>query len=170
MKCFNCGKNVPDGATACKYCEADLRQMDGLAPEALEQALKHIPADAMAEMRKMAEQYDTAEDFANAIFVGDCPKCGSEQVGTFEEVAGIEDPTIARCFACGHMWCAECGEPIADPNTRCGHWLVCEKCGKEEDCPYIGDPFECGKLAAWLEQAARRRAKDDGADAPRPSA
>ncbi len=155
MQCFNCAKPVPKGAKRCLHCEADLSDMADLTAEdmhAAAKALEQALPGGLEALRAMAEGFDTAEDFANAIFVGTCPACDCAEVGTFEEVARIEDPTVARCFGCGHMWCTECLQPVADPKVNCGHWAVCEACGKDEDCEFLGDCTECPEVKEWLEQ------------------
>jgi hypothetical protein len=153
MECFNCGKTIPDGAKRCQYCESDLNTQIEMTPEVVEaasDALEQVMPGGMDHLREMAQKYDTAEEFANAIFVGACPSCESADVGTFEEVKGVEDPTVARCFACDHIWCTECIGPLDDPKKNCGHWAVCDACGKEADCPYLGNSCGCPKIAGWL--------------------
>lgn len=158
MKCFNCNKAVPDDATCCLHCEADLREMADLPDadmEAAAGAIEQVMPGGMDQLREMAESFDTAEDFANAIFVGGCPVCESTDVGTFAEVVEIQDPTVARCFACGHLWCTECRQPLSAPDAMCGHWAVCDKCGEEEDCAYLFDVGECPEVAMWIAKQAQ---------------
>jgi hypothetical protein len=106
MECSNCNKPIPEGANRCLYCESDQGEMADLTHEEMEAAatvLQQVMPGGLEQIRAMAGNFETAEDFANAIFVGACPACDSTDVGTFGEVAGIEDPTVARCFACGHL-------------------------------------------------------------------
>jgi hypothetical protein len=154
MKCYNCRGQVPDGARFCKHCEADLSALPDVPQEEVARVLAQMDPDVLAEMQRLAASCDTAEEFVNAIFVGACPKCESENVGSFEEVVDVEDPTVARCFACGYCWCTECGRPIADPKVRCGHWNVCSECGKDEDCPHLMDATSCPKVRGWLNKQA----------------
>jgi hypothetical protein len=30
-----------------------------------------------------------------------------------------EDPTLGRCFACGYLWCLECGRALDPKEPRC---------------------------------------------------
>lgn len=159
MKCFNCGAAVPDHAVRCLKCEADLSDAADLTPEglrAVEAALEEAAPGMLDRLREMAFSFDTAEDFVNAIFVGACPDCGDEDVGTFEGVKGIEDPTIARCYSCGHVWCGECRSRIENPKVRCGHWDVCDACPDQEECPFLGDAAECPEVSGWLSERTSR--------------
>jgi len=154
MQCYNCKKTIPDGAKCCLHCEADQSNAPDLSQEEMEAAvalLEQAMPGTLDELRSMANQCSTAEEFANALFVGDCPSCKSNEVGTFEEVVGVENPTVARCFSCSHIWCTECYQPLKDPKTDCGHWTVCDICGKE-DCEFLGASHECPKVAAWIEE------------------
>ncbi|OGV83555.1 MAG: hypothetical protein A3K19_19805 [Lentisphaerae bacterium RIFOXYB12_FULL_65_16] len=152
MKCYNCRKQVPDGADFCKHCEADLRTQDDVPHEEVARVLAQMDPAVLAEMQHLAESCETAEEFVNAIFVGACPKCESENVGSFEEVVDVEDPTVARCFDCGHCWCTECDRPVEDPKVSCGHWAVCEECGKDDECPYLMEATSCPKIRKWLKK------------------
>ena len=131
-------------------------------------ALDQVMPGGMDQLREMAESFDTAEDFANAIFVGACPVCQSADVGTFDEVVEIQDPTVARCFACGHLWCTECIQPLSVPDATCGHWAVCEKCGRDQDCPYVLDVIECPEVAMWITKQAQRDSDDRDPGSPGP--
>jgi hypothetical protein len=160
MKCLNCNKTIPDGAKRCLHCEADQSDMADLTRKDMEggvEALEQIMPGALDELGTVAEGFETAQDFANAIFVGGCPVCDSTDVGTFDEVAGIEDPTVARCFGCGHIWCTECLQPLVKPDAKCGHWAVCEVCGEEDECGFVGDATECPDVAAWIAQQSSQK-------------
>jgi hypothetical protein len=83
-QCFNCGKPVPKGAKRCLHCEADLTDMADLTAEDMDaatEALEQAMPGGLEALRAMAEGFDTAEDFANAIFVGACPACDFTVVG-----------------------------------------------------------------------------------------
>lgn len=157
-QCFNCRKPIPKGAKRCLHCEADQKDMGELTHDDMQTAaetLGQVMPGALEQLAEMAVGFNTAEDFANAIFVGGCPACDSAEVGSFDEVKGVEDPTVARCFSCGHIWCTECLQPLEKPGTKCGHWVVCEACGEEDECEFMGDPTECPDVEAWIIEQQR---------------
>ena len=87
------------------------------------------------------------------IMVGECPKCGSDQVGDCDADPEIDNILVGRCFECGQLWCVECGEPLKDGLVDCGHFAVCESCdevGEEEFCPV--PPTECDKVVDWIDK------------------
>jgi hypothetical protein len=65
----------------------------------------------------------TGEEFVNAIMIGACPTCGSDQTGDCEN-----DPEfyynilLARCYECGQLWCAECGKLLERKAPFCECW------------------------------------------------
>jgi len=82
MRCWNCGRNVPEKAKVCQFCEATIE------PEPTEEEkklvgdlLERMPPGASEELQAAFEQSETAEDFANRILVGECPQCGSTETG-----------------------------------------------------------------------------------------
>lgn len=133
MKCWNCQKEIPDGAKSCSYCEKG-QNREAVEPKVLEEALEAInkaEPGIVDQLRTMAECYGTAEDFANAIFAGVCPACGSEKTETCEDVQGIENIMVGRCTECGKIFCTDCGQTfendvvtISSPN--------CPACGSSD--------------------------------------
>jgi len=78
-QCFNCGKPIPKGARRCLHCEADQKGMGDLTREDMQaaaEALEQAVPGALEQLAQMAAGFNTAEAFANAIFVGCCPTCG----------------------------------------------------------------------------------------------
>lgn len=123
MQCWNCGKSIPDAARACKFCEAPVE----LEPteeeiEAVREILDQMPAEVMDEFRAAFEQSETAEDFINRIMIGACPQCGSDETGSCENDPEIDDILVARCFRCGQLWCAECGQLLERNSPVCDCW------------------------------------------------
>jgi hypothetical protein len=120
MRCWNCGHKVTKKAKVCGHCEADLTE----APSAEEEAavmelLEQMPQDVLAELGKAMGESSTAEEFANLIMVGPCPKCGGEETGDCEEDPEINDLLVGRCYECGQLWCTECGKELTRKNPHC---------------------------------------------------
>lgn len=68
--------------------------------------------------------------------VSQCPKCESDHTVSGHGLPGPNDDlTVARCNACGHTWCRECGRPLRD--LPCTHivtwWALCDAWGLTED-------------------------------------
>jgi hypothetical protein len=120
MHCWNCGKRVSKTAKVCQYCEASMEdapteEEKGLVAEFLTQ----LP---MEELQAVFEQSATAEDFANRILVGDCPKCGSMETGNCEDDPEIDNILVGRCYKCGQLWCTECGHLLEHASPSCNCW------------------------------------------------
>lgn len=114
MLCWSCGKEIPDDANRCRYCEAEVESgptEDEIG--AVEDLLGQMSPDAISELRAAFGKSETGEEFVNRIMVGDCPKCGSSNTGDCGEDPEINDPSIGRCFDCGQLWCVDCGELLA---------------------------------------------------------
>lgn len=123
MKCWNCLKELPESAKACPFCEAAVE--DEPTPEemgAVEEILSAMPAEVLGELQALMANSDSAEDFINQIFVGDCPKCQSSDTGDCEKDPEIENLLVGRCFKCGHMWCTECQTPLDPKSPECPCW------------------------------------------------
>ena len=84
--------------------------------------LGQIPPEALEELRAAFEGSETAEEFADRIFVGDCPKCGSEETGNCEADPEIEDLLVGRRYRCGQLWCTECGQLLERDSPSCECW------------------------------------------------
>jgi hypothetical protein len=128
MDCWSCGRKIPDAATFCPYCEAHAEE----EPTAEEKAvvadvLKGMGPDAIAELCNAFEQSKTGEEFVNRVMVGDCPKCGSSNTRDCENDLEIDDITVARCLACGQLWCPFCGELLKADQSD------------EHDCPVLNE-------------------------------
>ncbi len=147
MKCWNCGKTLPKDATTCGYCEKkqddlsgelvrlqEMAKTVGLSPkeqeelenllEVLHTAIDRLDENTKQELQQLVEDSETAEEFAAAIFVGSCPKCGSSETEDCEEVIKIEDPFVGRCKKCSTLFCTECGrihegDKITQATARC---------------------------------------------------
>lgn len=123
MQCWNCGKNIPDAAKACKFCEAPVEpEPTEEEVEAVRQILDQMPAQVMKQFQAVFEQSENAEDFINRIMIGDCPRCGSDETGSCENDPEIDDILVARCFQCGQLWCAECGRLFQHDAVHCDCW------------------------------------------------
>ena len=120
MLCWNCGKKIPDMAKVCKFCEAAVKDKPTAEEEAaVRDLLEQMPPEALEELRSAFESSDTAEGFADRIFVGDCPKCGSEDTGNCEADPEINDFLVGRCYQCGQLWCTECGRLLEPDSPSC---------------------------------------------------
>ena len=205
MQCWNCKQTIADGAAACVVCEA--RQADDPAAEIaaiqrqlaksdlsaeeragleselqefekmLQSTLDSIDEPVRQELQDLARDSKTAEDFAAAILIGDCPSCGSAETQDCENVIGIADSSVGRCRKCGVLFCPECGVVFVNDkptvaSQKCPHCgstdtsydasqelpedeadladalvLQCYSCG-EEYCAF------CGSLLASAEEDA----------------
>jgi hypothetical protein len=141
MNCWNCGHEVETGTKVCRRCEANQADFQPTNPEDLrkaEETLEQIAPGGLADLMELANKHGTAEGFINAILVGPCAKCGSENVGDCEEDPDHFEPFLGRCFDCGAVWCTECGH-------------VLEK--DEQSCPMM--PAHLEDLQRLSEQARR---------------
>jgi hypothetical protein len=123
MQCWNCGKDIPDAAKACQFCEAPVEeQITGEEEQMARQVLDMMGPDALDALQKAVEESSTAEEFVNRIMVGECPKCGSEDTGDCDQDPDIENILVGRCFACGQLWCTECDRLLEKDNPTCPCW------------------------------------------------
>lgn len=123
MKCWNCLKQLPNGAKACPHCEAPVEAEPSAEEiEAVRGVLDQMPPEVLGELEALIADSDSAEEFINRIFVGDCPKCGSSETGDCENDPEIENLLVGRCYACGHMWCTECEKTLDPQAPDCPCW------------------------------------------------
>jgi hypothetical protein len=123
VRCWNCGKDIPDGAKACKFCEAPV-QPEPSAEEMdfAQEMLGQMSPEVVEAFRSEFDRSETAEEFVNRIMVGECPKCGSENTGDCEHDPEIDNVLVGRCFDCGHLWCTECGRRLEQSSPECECW------------------------------------------------
>jgi hypothetical protein len=159
MKCWNCFREIPDGAASCQFCEASQKDNPVAEIMAIEERLKRpdlpqaererltkelddirdmvtgplkmMEPGILEQMRNLANECETADDFMAAIFIGDCPKCGSNKTQDCENVAGIESVTVGRCKSCGTLFCSDCGHVFVNDKVTTGE-PKCSSCGSEE--------------------------------------
>jgi len=120
MQCANCGKEIPDNALMCRFCEAPVEPepTEEEAREALE-ALQRLDPQALQEFLEVMRTSKSADEFANRILVGDCPKCGSERTDNCEKDPDVDNILVGRCADCGHLWCTLCDRPYAGGECEC---------------------------------------------------
>lgn len=161
MKCQNCLKEIPDGASSCGYCEAKQQRVDlESANEAMEILESTDPA-LLAELKSKMPSAETAEDFASMILCPPCPACGSEKVETCGDVAGFDNPMIGRCRVCCALFCTDCSHVFHDEKEATATFPTpqCPSCGgtntsfpeddDEEEFPDLVETiecFDCGKI------------------------
>jgi hypothetical protein len=122
MRCWNCNKKIPDKAQVCEFCEAS---MEGAPTEEekdiVRGLLREMPPEVIEDLRAAMDGTNTAEEFADRIFVGDCPKCGSTRTGNCESDPEINDLLVGRCYECGQLFCTECEKLLtaAAPSCDC---------------------------------------------------
>lgn len=129
MRCWNCNHEMPDTAKVCAHCEASM--MPEISAEEMQMAaalLEQMPPELLAELRQAIGESSTAEDFANRIFVGDCPACSSSDTGNCESDPDIDDLLVGRCYDCGQLWCTECRRLLQRNAIPC-------PCLNEEELP-----------------------------------
>ena len=135
MKCMNCNREIPDDAKICRFCEAVVEpEPTSEQVEIVQAMLAELPPEALAEFCAALAQSNTAEDFANHILVGPCPRCGSDQTGNVEHDPDIDDISIGRCYECGQLWCCLC-DKLLDPAAP-----FCREC--DEAWAEFGDDLE----------------------------
>jgi hypothetical protein len=123
MRCLNCGKKIPRNAKICQFCEATVEPGPSKEEESLVRNLMdQLPPGSLEELRAAIERGDTAEQFADRVFVGDCPKCGGEETGNCEADPEIGELLVGRCYQCGQLWCTECGRLLQRDATSCECW------------------------------------------------
>ena len=117
----------------------------------LEKLWHGMPEEARDELMRLAEESDSEDEFVRAVFVGDCPSCGSVETAMPEGADGEEDLTVGVCKACGYLWCLECERELT-PGAACGHWDICESCEEidEESGLCATSPDQCDVIQAWL--------------------
>ena len=123
MRCWNCNRELPQGAKVCSSCEAAIESDP--TPEELEAvraALEQLPPEVMSELRQAVSESATAEEFADRILVGDCPKCGSADTGNCENDPEINELLVGRCYDCGQLFCTECGRLLEPQAATCDCW------------------------------------------------
>src|SRR5262245_61279599 len=123
MRCWNCGRAMPEKALLCGHCEADLAEAP-IAEEAaaVMELLEQMPPGALAELAEAMRGSASAMEFANRIMVGRCPTCGSEQTGDCEADPEINELLVGRCYECGQLWCTECGKALTRKSLHCDCW------------------------------------------------
>ena len=123
MRCWNCGKEIPEAAQACQFCEAAVEpEPTEKEKNAVRELLEGMPPEAVDELRAMMEGSETAEEFADRIFIGDCPKCGSSETGNCENDPEIDCILVGRCYQCGQLWCSDCGRLLQQDSPVCECW------------------------------------------------
>jgi hypothetical protein len=123
MRCWNCGKKIPDDAKACGFCEAAMQDEPSEEEKELVRGLlEEMPPEALEELTAAMQDSATAEEFADSIFVGDCPKCGSEDTGNCESDPEIGELVVGRCYQCGQLWCTLCGKLLTLEAHTCECW------------------------------------------------
>ena len=123
MRCMNCHGEIPETAKVCEFCEAKVQPEP--SPDAMQEireSISQLPPEERELLNNVFHGSDTAEEFVNRMMIGDCPKCGSTETGDCDNDPEINDIMVARCYACGQFWCAECGEPLGQSRLACECW------------------------------------------------
>ena len=90
--------------------------------EAARDLLERLPPDVLAEMHQLVLDSNTADEFVERVFVGDCPKCGSTDTGDCEDDPEINELLVGRCYECGQLWCTECLRLLSPQVALCPCW------------------------------------------------
>jgi len=134
MQCWNCCKEIPEGAKSCGYCESKQNQSPVANADPAEAAkmlgvLKaQIGEEGFAELEKVFGDAESFDEVSAAIFSGECPKCGSAKTETCDEVAGIENILVGRCKECCTLYCTDCGR-IFQNDVITESTPLCPACG-----------------------------------------
>lgn len=127
MRCWNCNRKMPKDAKICAHCESPaMPKPTSEEMQAARALLEQLPPEQADELLKTMLESDTADEFVNRIFVGDCPKCESSNTGDCENDPEIGELLVGRCYDCGQLFCTECSR-FLDPKA-----VVCE-CLSEDD-------------------------------------
>ena len=114
---------IPDKAKVCGFCEAAVEnEPTAEEEEVVRDLLDQMPPEALEELRAAFAGSGTAEEFVDRIFVGDCPKCGSEETGNCQSDPEIEELLVGRCYQCGQLWCTECDRLLEQDSPSCECW------------------------------------------------
>lgn len=122
MWCLKCMRELRGDEERCPDCgeKVDLE----LIKEAMAEAgkvLDQLDPDIQAELEALAQDSETADEFANAILIGDCANCGSSNLTSCEQDPDINNPCIAHCFDCGKYFCTECRELLEPDEFETHH-------------------------------------------------
>ena len=73
------------------------------------------------------------DEFVQAVMVGACPKCGSENAYDCENNPLLHDNTVGHCLDCETYWCLDCGYVFEEiqKGMECPHWKICGECAEE---------------------------------------
>jgi predicted metal-binding protein len=108
MECWSCGKQIPEGAKHCQFCEAEVEAEPTEAErQVIGEMLSNMPPEALRELEAAFRESKDGQDFVNRIMVGNCPKCDSCNTGDCDGDTEIDDICVGRCFDCGQLWCCE---------------------------------------------------------------
>ena len=77
--------------------------------QAVRELLEQMDPEAREALQNEFRLGKTAEEFANRIMVGECPKCRSEDTDHCEHDPEINEILVCRCYDCGRLWRTECG-------------------------------------------------------------
>jgi hypothetical protein len=122
MRCWNCGKKLPAAAQVCEYCEAPVEEAPTKEEvESVREMLASMDDETQEALMEAFRSSNTAEEFINAVMVGNCPKCGSSDVGDCDNDPEIDDICVGRCFQCGQLWCLDCERLFTKGQFKCEH-------------------------------------------------
>ena len=122
-------KDDPGHGQGLPFCEAAVADEPTESDkDVVRDILGQMPPEALDELGAAFENSETAEDFTDRIFVGDCPKYGSEDTGNCDADPEIEELLVGRCYQCGQLWCTECGRLLERDSPSCE---CCEEEGEE---------------------------------------
>ncbi|MFW5923282.1 MAG: zinc-ribbon domain-containing protein [Planctomycetota bacterium] len=153
MLCWNCNEEIADEAKFCPHCEADMSEQPTEAEmEAAQQVFDSLSEEDQDMLTDVFSQFDTAEEAARSIMVGDCPACLSSNTNDCENDPDIQDISVGQCLDCGYIWCLECGQELSCEDPVCGHWDLCAECPDNEEFGCGQFPGDCEKVLAWREQ------------------
>jgi hypothetical protein len=123
MKCWNCQREIPETAKICVHCEEPVMpEPSAEEMEAARELLEQLPPEAVAELHEAIMSSSTANEFADRILVGDCPKCNSSKTGDCEDDPEIAELLVGRCYDCGQLWCTECCRLLDTAAPVCECW------------------------------------------------
>ncbi|NOX54998.1 MAG: hypothetical protein GXP27_11295 [Planctomycetes bacterium] len=136
MICWNCGATVPETAKRCSKCEAEVEHFSPEDIALAEELFQALPGEVQDAIASVFQEAGSGEEALRILFVGDCPRCGSQNTQDCDGDPDLEDITVGRCLECGQYWCTNCGELFADAHSTehdCSFWKELEETEDELD-------------------------------------
>jgi hypothetical protein len=118
MRCFHCRKPIPDDAERCQFC-GESTKFTAEEEQIAQQLMDQMDPETVEQFEALLQQCGTADEFVNAVLIGDCPACGSSSTNGCQDDPEIADPSVGRCLDCGQLWCPFCERLLTKAAPSC---------------------------------------------------